>query len=418
MPFLIASSQEFVASSLDVIVSPLKHHARFSRSIPAMKAAALIFAVATAVVSAEEKIPLVMAIGSPAPEFELPGIDGKQHKFAEFADAKVLCLIFTCNHCPDAIAAAGRMQEIHKEYQTKGVAVVAINSSSPLGVRPDELGYGTYGDSFEEMKPFAKENGWTFPYLYDGETQSLSSACGAQSTPHVFVFGADRKLAYSGRMDDAGRKSGPVTKSYLRDALDAVLAGQAVATPVTRSYGCSTKWLWKKDQVAEDQKAWEAKPVKLARLDAETAKKLRSNNSGNVRLINLWSTTCGPCVAEFPELVDTYRRFQNRSFDFISISLDPVSAEGKVQKFLEKQHAAIGDRTKPSMTKEGRDANHYVFADDNKDPLAEAIDAEWTGAQPHTVLLSPQGEIVWRHNGRVDAVELRRQIAKALEGMP
>lgn len=383
-----------------------------------MKAAALFLAVATLTLSAEEKIPPVLAIGSSVPEFELPGIDGKKHKLAEYAEAKALCLIFTCNHCPDAIAAAGRMQEIHKDYQSKGVAVVAINSSSPLGVRPDELGYGTYGDTFEEMTPFAKENGWTFPYLYDGETQSLSSACGAQSTPHVFVFGADRKLAYSGRMDDSARKSGPVAKSYLRDALDAVLAGTPVATPVTRSYGCSTKWLWKKDQVAADQKAWEAKPVTLAKLDAATAKKLRSNSSGNVRLINLWSTTCGPCVAEFPELVDAYRRFQNRSFDFISISLDPVGDEAKVQKFLEKQHAAIGDRTKASLQKEGREANHYVFAEDNKDPLAEAIDSEWTGAQPHTVLLSPKGEILWRHNGRVDAVELRRQIAKALEDLP
>lgn len=388
-------------------------------AFPDMKAVTITFALASAAaIAAERANPPVLAIGAPVPDFTLPGIDGKDHKLADFADAKALCLIFTCNHCPDAIAAAPRMEEIHQDYKDKGVAVVAINSSNPEGLRPDELGYGPHGDSFEEMTPFAKENGWTFPYLYDGETQTLSAACGAQSTPHVFVFGADRKLAYTGRMDDAARKKGPVEKSYLRDALDAVLAGKPVETPVTRSFGCSTKWAWKKDEVAADQKAWEAKPVTLGTLDVETAKKLRENKSGNIRLINFWSTTCGPCVAEFPELVDTYRRFQNRSFDFITISLDPVDDRAKVQKFLEKQHAALSDRTKAAVEKEGRETNNYVFAGDNPDLLAEAIDSEWTGAQPHSVLVSPKGEILWRHNGRIEAVELRRQIAAALEGMP
>ncbi|WP_193211569.1 redoxin domain-containing protein [Luteolibacter marinus] len=383
-----------------------------------MKPTYLFLAASLTALSAEPQVPPVMAIGSPVPDFALPGIDGKEHKLADFESSKVLCLIFTCNHCPDAVAAAERMEALHQDYKDKGVAVVAVNSSSPLGLRPDELGYGVYGDTFEEMTPFAKENGWTFPYLNDGETQTLSSACGAQSTPHVFIFGEDRKLAYTGRMDDAGRKFGPVEKSYVRDALDAVLAGKPVATPTTRSFGCSTKWAWKKDQVAADQKAWEAQPVTVAKLDVDTAKKLRKNGSGNVRLVNFWSTTCGPCIAEFPELVDTYRRFQNRSFDFVTISLDPPADEPKVQKFLAKQHAALAGNTKASVEKDGRTTNNYLFAGDNPDLLAEAIDSEWTGAQPHSVLISPDGEIVWRHSGQINAVELRRAIIKALEGMP
>jgi len=383
-----------------------------------MKSLLLTFAFASTALAADPPTPPVLAIGSPVPDFSLPAIDGKTYKLADFADSKVLCLIFTCNHCPDAIAAAGRMEEIHKAYKDKGVAVVAINSSSPLGLTPDELGYGAHGDTFEEMTPFAKDSGWTMPYLYDGETQTLSAAVGAQSTPHVFIFGEDRKLAYTGRMDDAARKTGPVEKSFIKDALDAVLAGKPVAEPVTRSFGCSTKWLWKKDWRDKDQKAWEAKEVTLETLDADAAKKLRENASGNVRLINFWSTTCGPCVAEFPDLVDAYRRFQNRSFDMITISLDPVADQAKAQKFLAKQHAALSDRTKPSVEKEGRKTNNYLFSGENPDKLAEAIDSEWTGAQPHTVLLSPEGKIVWRHSGQVDPVEMRRQIVKALEGMP
>lgn len=376
------------------------------------------FAFAATALAADPPTPPVLAIGSPVPDFSLPGIDGKTHKLADFSTAKALCLIFTCNHCPDAIAAAGRMQEIHMAYKDKGVAMVAINSSSPMGLTPDELGYGAHGDTFEEMPLFAKDYGWTMPYLYDGDKQTLTAACGAQSTPHVFLFGQDRKLAYTGRLDDAARNPGPVDKSYLKDALDAVLAGKPVATPTTRSFGCSTKWAWKKAWREKDQAAWEAKPVTLEKLDADAAKKLRANGSGNVRLINFWSTTCGPCVAEFPELVDAYRRFQNRSFDLITISLDPVKDEAKALKFLEKQHAALSDRTKPSMEKEGRKSNNYIFSGGNPDTLAEAIDAEWTGAQPHTVLLSPKGDIVWRHNGPLDIVEMRRQIVKALEGMP
>ena len=384
-----------------------------------MKTALFSLAFAATVLAAEPPSPPpVMAIGSPVPDFALPGIDGKTHKLADFSSAKVLCLIFTCNHCPDAIAAAGRMQQLHLDYQDKGVAVVAINSSSPLGLRPDELGYGPHGDTFEEMTPFAKDHGWTMPYLYDGETQTLSAACGAQTTPHAFVFGADRKLAYTGRLDDAARKSGPVDKSLIKDAIDALLAGKPVETAVTRSFGCSTKWAWKKDQVAADQKAWEAKPVTLEKLDVETAKKLRANAAGNVRLINFWSTTCGPCIAEFPDLVDTYRRFQNRSFDMITISLDPVEDEAKALKFLQKQNAALSDRTRKAVEKEGRSGNNYLFAGDDPDQLAAAIDTEWTGAQPHTILLSPKGEILWRHSDRIDPVELRRQIAKALEGLP
>jgi len=234
-----------------------------------MKAVILSIAFAATAFAADEKTPPVLAIGSPVPDFELPGIDGKKHKLADYADAKVLCLIFTCNHCPDAIAAGPRMEEIHQQYKDKGVQVVAINSSNPLGLTPDELGYGAHGDSFEEMTPFAKDNGWTMPYLYDGETQTLSMAVGAQSTPHVFVFGADRKLAYTGRMDDAARKKGAVEKSYLKDALDSILVGKPVATPTTKSYGCSTKWLWKQAARDKDQKSWEAKPVTLDKLDVE-----------------------------------------------------------------------------------------------------------------------------------------------------
>ncbi len=380
-----------------------------------MKKTALAFLSLFGSFAFADETPKVLPIGADLPSFSLPGIDAKIHTEEDYTGAKVLGIIFTCNHCPDSVAAAARTEQIHQDYKDKGVAIIAVNANNAKSLRPDELGYSPYNDSFEEMKPFAADYGWTFPYLYDGETQKFAIACGAQSTPHVFVFDADRKLRYTGRMDDSGRSSGPVEKSYIRDAFDALLAGSEIKEPVTRSFGCSTKWLFKGDSVAQEQKEWEAKPVTLDGLDEALAKKLRENQSGNVRVINFWSTTCGPCVAEFPALVETYRRFQNRDVDFITISMDPTEDKAKVTKFLESRHAALSERTKPSMDKEGRTSNNYIWTGGNADKLAEAVFPEWTGALPLTLVISPKGEITWSNNSEIEVVELRRQILKGLE---
>lgn len=361
-----------------------------------------------------QDIPKVLAIGSPVPAFSLQGTDGKTYTLENFKDAKILCIIFTCNHCPDAVAAASRFQQIYQDYKGKGVAVVAVNGNNGDSLTPDELGYSPFGDKPEEMAPFAKDFGWTFPYLYDGATQTFTTACGAQSTPQLFVFDADRKLRYTGRMDDGRRNLGAVDKSYLRDALYAMLAGTEVKEPVTRSFGCSTKWLFKKANVAADQAAWEKRPVTVADLDEALSKKIRANPTQSVRLINFWSTTCGPCVKEFPDLVDTYRRFQNRPLEFVSISLDPVAQRPAVSKFLEAHHAAIPNSTAKSLKEEGRETNNYHWSGRNPDTMAQAIDPEWSGALPHTILVAPGGKILWRHTGGLDIVELRREILKGL----
>jgi thiol-disulfide isomerase/thioredoxin len=265
------------------------------------------------------------------------------------------------------------------------------------------------------MTPFAKENGWTFDYIYDGEKQELATACGAQSTPHVFLYDGDRKLVFTGRMDDMKRISGPTDKSYLRDALDSLLAGKEIAEKTPRPFGCSTKWLYKKEIAAKDEEAWKAKPVTLEDLSLDLAQKLRANHTKNFRLINFWSTTCGPCVAEFPDLIETYRRFQNRSVEFVSISVDPMAKKPAALKFLQSRHAAIIDKTLPALQEEGRTTNNYIWSADNTDPLADAIDKEWTGALPHTVLLAPDGKVLWRGTDKVDTIELRRQLLKFVE---
>ncbi|MGB0776072.1 MAG: redoxin domain-containing protein [Akkermansiaceae bacterium] len=356
-----------------------------------------------------------LALGATAPAFSLVGVDGKNYTLKDFAKSKALVLIFTCNHCPDARAARDKMVALHKDYKDKGVSVVAISGNDDKALRLDELGYSVYGDSLDDMKAVAKEENYIFPYLYDGATQAATKAYGAVATPHVFVFDAERKLRYHGRLDDARRSKKVIGKRYARIALDTILAGEEIETRTTRPFGCSTKWSWKRDSVSKDNARWKALPVTLADLDEAGAKELAANKTKKLRVINFWSTTCGPCVAEFPELIDTYRRYQNRPVEVITISADPVKAKEKVLKFLTKEQAALSPRTAGSVKKEGRKSNNYIYTGQNLDKLAEAIDAKWNGALPHTVIIAPGGKIVWRHNGRFEAEELRRAIVKWLD---
>src|SRR5687768_6659583 len=143
-----------------------------------------------------------LEIGSKAPDFKLPGVDGKTYTLASFKNAQILVIVFTCNHCPTAQAYEDRIIQLTNDYKKKGVAVVAISPNDPKSVNLNELGYTDLSDSYAEMKLRSKQKGYNFPYLYDGETQSTSKAYGPVATPHVFIFNKDRKLSYQGRIDD------------------------------------------------------------------------------------------------------------------------------------------------------------------------------------------------------------------------
>jgi peroxiredoxin len=232
-----------------------------------------------------------LEINAPAPELELPGVDGKTYRLDDFAEAEVLVVTFTCNHCPTAQAYEQRIMQLHADYRDKGVAFVAISPNDPLAVRLDELGYSDIGDSFEDMKRHAKRRGFTFPYLYDGDTQRVSTAFGVLATPHVFIFDEQRRLRYNGRIDDADIKQ---PKSHdARNAIGDLLAGRSVAVPKTRVFGCSTKWADKRDMAKKAIEKWNAEPVELTLIDAADLRELAANETENFRLVNLWSITCG-----------------------------------------------------------------------------------------------------------------------------
>jgi peroxiredoxin len=173
-----------------------------------------------------------LQIGESAPDFNLPGVDGKNHSLAEYADAKLLVVAFTCNHCPYVTGSEERIKQLHADYKNKGVQLVTINSN-------ETENHPT--DSFEHMVEHAKELGFDFPYLRD-ETQEIATAYGALRTPHYYVFDSARKLRYTGRMDDRPRHPGEETTHELRDALDELLSGKEVSVPLTNPIGCNVKW--------------------------------------------------------------------------------------------------------------------------------------------------------------------------------
>jgi peroxiredoxin len=356
--------------------------------------------------------PVPLTEGQGAPDFKLPGVDGENYTLKDFSGGKALAVIFTTNHCPDAIASHGRMVALVDHFNGKPVKFVAINSNSPEGLHLPELGWTVYDDSFEDMKLIAKDSGFNLPYLYDGETQEVAKAYGAVATPHVFIFDQQLKLRYNGRMDNGRRRVGAVEKNEARDAISAILGGRKIEVVKTRPVGCTTKWQEKSEMVAGEDRKWKAQPVTVEKADAKTLGKLAANRGRTgMRLINLWSTSCGPCVAEFPELVKIYRQYSWQEFEFIPISLDSADDEDKVVRFLKRTHCGLSPRTKPFLDEEKRTTNNYLFDGDTED-LAKAIDPTWDGALPFTLLVGKNGEVLFRHSGVIDPLALRKKIVE------
>ena len=175
----------------------------------------------------------MLPLGTPAPDFKLMNVDGREVELADFADKPALLVMFMCNHCPFVIHVADQLAQLSSEYMARGVAVVGINSND-TAAHP--------ADSPERMVAEAEERGYQFPYLFD-ETQEVAHEYRAACTPDFFLFDKDRKLVYRGQLDDSRPGNGvPVTGKDLRAALDSTLAGGAPVSEQRASLGCNIKW--------------------------------------------------------------------------------------------------------------------------------------------------------------------------------
>ncbi len=175
----------------------------------------------------------MLDIGQHGPDFTLPGVDGHTHTLSDLLkSSRAVAVIFSCNHCPYVRAWEDRMKAIQRDYRDKGVIVAAVNANDAVKY-PD--------DDFDHMKQRAEQEGFNFLYLRD-ETQSVARAYGGTHTPHIFLLDRDGVLRYRGAIDDNYDNPDAVQQPFLRNALDAVLAGETPEPAVSDAVGCTIKW--------------------------------------------------------------------------------------------------------------------------------------------------------------------------------
>lgn len=338
--------------------------------------------------------PPTLSLGASAPDFCLTGIDGGTHCLKDYASSRILVVAFICNHCPTSQLYESRLKHLVTDYQDRGVGFVAIQPNGPNAVRLDEMGYTDVGDSLEDMKIRASYRRFNFPYLYDGDTQKTARAYGPSATPHVFIFDAERKLRYEGRMDNNPREP-LVARRDARDALDSLLANKPVAVAKTPSVGCSTKWLYKEEGRKQELAEIEARSVDVKLTTAAELQALRKNSAGKLLLVNFWATWCAPCVQEFPKLETMYRMYGHRPFDLVTVSINYPDEKAAVLSALGKQHAT---------------SSNLLLGSTDIYTLLAAFDPEWNAAVPYTMLIRPGGEVVYKQQGTIDELVVRRLI--------
>ena len=335
-----------------------------------------------------------LEIGQRAPDFDLPGVDGRNYKLADFAKADILMIIFTCNHCPIAQAYEERIKKLAADYKNKGVALVAISANDPKAVRLDELGYSDMSDSFEEMKTRAEDMGYNFPYLYDGDNQKVSLAYGPARTPHVFIFDRQRELRYVGRIDDS-QKPKLVKSEDARNVIEALLKRKKVPIETTRTIGCSIKWSSKRESAKQSFERWAKESVTVEMTNEKGIKELVKNDSGKLRLVNVWASWSGPSVKQLQEFVTMNRMYRKRDFELITISADSPKRKNRVLSSLKKQQVSC---------------KNYLFDSEDEYQLMAAVDKDLLGGIPYTILIQPGGKVIYRRVGIIEPLELKKAI--------
>jgi len=344
-------------------------------------------------------VPPILRVGSPAPDFNLRGIDDKMHSLKDYVPAKVLVIVFTCDHCPIAGMYEHRIKDLTSDYKDKGVDVVAIMGNDPKAIHLSELGHTDLSDTFPEMKLRAAYRHFNFPYLYDGDTQAVALKYGPTATPHVFMFDQQRILRYQGRIDNNPREE-LVTKHEARDAIDALLADKPVLVANTPAVGCSTKWAYKETGAKAEIAEGNEKPVTVDMVTADQLTALRQNRGADkLLLINFWATWCAPCTTEIPELQKMVRQYAKRALDIVTVSINAPDEKKFVLDFLKEQHAIN---------------RNLLWSTNDSAEAVKAFGPEWSGGVPFTVLIGMNGEILFKTQGGMNPLEVKHAILKNL----
>jgi peroxiredoxin len=353
--------------------------------------AVLMFGVFSAFKMPADEHP-TLAIGAQAPNFSLLSVDGKTYTLNSFKNSPILMIVFTCDHCPTAQAYEDRIIQIASDYKSKGVAVVAIMPNDPKAIRLDELNYTDLSDTYDEMKIRAATKHFNFPYLFDGATQSVSRAYGPIATPHVFIFDKERKLCYSGRIDDVEKPTKTPHVQDTRNALNSLLAGKTPDVTTTKVFGCSIKWAEKSNWKEKAEKEWAKEPVTLDTLGAAGIKTLLQNKTDSLLVIHFWSTTTQ--IAQFFDLVDIDKMYRSRNFQMVSVCVDPNAKMPLVRSFVQDHNASFPN----------------YFTDISKTALMKLTGVKLQGPLPYTLVIEPGGKIVYSKEGIMNIPGLKKAI--------
>jgi thiol-disulfide isomerase/thioredoxin len=349
--------------------------------------------------ASEDAHPL-LEIGSPMPEFALKGVDGNVYTPESVADAQLVVVAFITNHCPASQMYEERLKQLITDYRAQGVAFLAIQPDAPEATAPSELNFTDVEDDFAGMVIRAQHRKFDFPYLDDGENQSVVGQFGPKVTPHVFIFDQQRTLRYEGRIDNHLIAS-KATSFEARDAIEALLANEPVPVARTSVFGCSIKWRDKRQSADRERAEWQRQPVSLQSISLDELSALRLAPPGNtLTMINMWATWCGPCRIEMPELLKSYQWYRSRGVDLVTVALDAPENHANVLAFLEQVHAPV---------------SNYLVDTDDFFAVQRAFDTAWQSGVPYTLVLDRYGTVIFRHEGELDILELRRTILAYLD---
>src|SRR5580698_2932831 len=344
-------------------------------------------------------VPPILKIGAPAPGFHLLGVDGKYHSLQDYASSRVLVVIFNCDHCPRAQMYEKRIKQLTSDYKDRSVQVVVIMGNDPKAEALSEWGHTDLGDTYPEMKLRAAYRHFNFPYRFDGDTKAVALKYGPTATTHDFVFDQQRILQYEGRIYSNPREE-YATKHYVRDAIEDLLAGKPIEVTDTPAVGRSTKWGYKEKAADNELKADDQKPVTVEMVTADQLTELRKNvGTDKLLLVNFWATWCGPCVVEFPDLEKMVRTFAKRQLEIVTVSINNPDEKKFVLDFLQQQHAIN---------------RNLLFNSFDSSEAVKAFGTGWTGGAPYTVLIGMDGKVLYKTQGGMDALELKRAILKNL----
>jgi peroxiredoxin len=360
--------------------------------VPGMRQTLFVLVVAIAAAACGTAEPPRLALGSPAPDFSLPGVDGRMHSLRDYAGSRVLAVVFTCNTCPASQLYEARIQKLHDDYRGKSVTVVAINPDRPAALRLVDLEHTDVGETLDDMKLRAEHRHLDYPYLSDGQTQAVVRQFRVVTMPHIFVFDAARTLQYDGRIDDDPQEA-RVKSRDARNAIDALLAGRPAPVSHTPVAGCPVKGLASSPD--EQRDSIDSAPVALEMAGADELKHLRRNDTGKLLLINFWATWCAPCASEFPDLEATYRMYKARGLELVTVSVNDPEERGAVVEFLKTHHASH---------------RNLQFATSDVYGLQAAFDPALPSPVPFTLLLAPGGDVRYQELGELDVMKLRRAI--------